>query len=1038
MLRLSPRLRNVQWSTTLNLPKSPFPPRAQEADRPAYLKACTDDLYSWQAAARRVEKPFVLHDGPPYANGSLHIGHALNKILKDVICRFHITQGERVHYRPGWDCHGLPIEIKALQQGLLGRASGPVDIRTAARKLATNTIEEQKDGFKQWGILGDWNNPYKTMSSGFETKQLGIFRSMVEKSLIYRQFKPVHWSPSSRTALAEAELEYDDEHVSHSAFIKYKISSLPSVLHNKESLPFYALIWTTTPWTLPANRAIAYHKNIQYCLFKPLSASELLLVARSRLDDVLKRAGLSREHVDIMQDSILGSDLFDDQLVTFYNPFRLHPHTEQQPFLHGDFVKEDSGTGLVHMAPGHGPDDYKICRQHGIDAFAPLDDEARFTALASPQDPGLLEGKGIVPEGVKTVLDHLKNAAAPGENLVWAEHLHTHKSPIDWRTKKPTIIRATAQWFAEVDSIKAQAMSALDAVEFLPPSGRSRLESFVQGRSQWCISRQRPWGVPIPALYRRDDEAVLTAASVDHIVKVISERGIDAWWTDAPDDPAWVAPDLPDGTYTRGWDTMDVWFDSGTTWTQVPERDGEPPADVYLEGTDQHRGWFQSSLLTYIAQQAQGSSSDHQSHNTKTTPPALAPFKTLITHGFILDAAGKKMSKSLGNVISPDQIMSGALLPPLKKRKGQKGPSGQLDAMGPDALRLWVAMSDYTHDVYVSEAFLKAVNGALHKYRVTFKWLLGALTDYVPPDPPLQPEQQHLTDHIALNQLYSTTTRVHAAYAAYDFSKATNAITSYINADLSAFYLETVKDPLYAGSLAERRRVQSTCFEILRSLLHMLKPVLPLLVTEVLAYSSPRLREALEPLGTPFLAQVWVPREEDFECVRWAPGFLQKVEPLFTLHSTVKSLQEEARKDKKMGSGLECRVGLKGLHVLDITEIADVDGDVSMEPKDAVKEALSEMFVVSEVELPPDPSVEPADLDRWCYSRVVEVDLDIAGPATKREVLVEVRPPAGDKCPRCWRWVVEKRKKDASPEPEQDVICYRCEDVMRERGMDLT
>lgn len=1044
MLKPSLLLRNIQWSTTLNLPKSTFPPRAIEAARPSYLRGCTEELYAWQVANRRADKPFVLHDGPPYANGSLHIGHALNKTLKDIICRFQISQGKRVHYRPGWDCHGLPIEIKALQEKSNYKYLSPGDIRDAARQLATATVEEQKKGFQEWGILGDWDNAYRTMDKDFEIKQLRVFRNMVEKGLIYRQFKPVHWSPSSGTALAEAELEYDDQHISRAAFIKYKLEHVPPPAKVEGTINCYALIWTTMPWTLPANRAIAYHENIRYCAFRVKDSSDVLLVATARLEEALQRAQLSTDDVDIVSGDILGSDLFQGESTLYHNTFRPAPDEDLQPMLHADFVSEDSGTGLVHMAPGHGPDDYNICRKYDIEPFAPLDDGANFTAEAYPQNPGLLEGKNIVPEGVQIVLDHLKTSAMPNTNLVWAEYAYTHKSPIDWRTKQPTIIRATAQWFAEVDTIKDQALRASEAVTFIPKSGKSRLQGFVNGRSQWCISRQRAWGVPIPAVYGSNGEAVMTSASVEHIINVIEDRGIDAWWGDAADDAVWIAPGLPEDSYTRGRDTMDVWFDSGTTWTQIPHREGEAPADVYLEGTDQHRGWFQSSLLTHVAQQFKMiSTSDTATVTPKDLLP-MAPFKTLITHGFILDAVGKKMSKSIGNVISPDEIMSGALLPPLKKHKGQKGAPTQLDAMGPDALRLWAAMSDYTKDVTISDTVLKAVNGALHKYRITFKWLLGALNDFDAgsyDDKPLK----CLTDIIALAHLKRTETKVHEAYTAHDFAKATNAINIYVNIELSSFYLETIKDPLYAGPRDENLRVQQTCFEMFQSLLHMLKPVLPLLVTEVIDYAPEALRGLLQGGSEPFLAQPWKPDstipaqylqvDEDLS----ADQILTAIEPLFAIHATIKALQEEARNDKKLRSGLECSVCLHDAPIAPALRGSGVWGrGTPAEENERLNvshtDMLAEMFVVSNVALNSSGQEEHSDSD-WCYSRKIQVNAGVSSTEAGGmiDVLVEVKPPRNEKCPRCWRCSLEKKAQQKS----SSAVCGRCEQVLHQKGIDL-
>lgn len=798
-----------------------------------------------------------------------------------------------------------------------------------------------------------------------------------------------------------------------SAFIKFRVSKLPALLGDHEAAKVYALIWTTTPWTIPANRAIAFHKSILYHVVKMKDDGDLLLVASARLGDVLDRVGRTREDIAIILDSVPGAQLFGDVSMRYLNPFRETFRTNTQPFLHADFVSEESGTGLVHMAPGHGVDDYAVCLQHGIEAFAPLDDAARFTSDAYATHPEVLEGKNITPDGVDIVLDCLKGKALTGENLVWATQPIIHKYPIDWRTKLPIIIRATAQWFANVESIKTQALSALQSVNFVPQSSKARIESFIKRRSQWCISRQRAWGVPLPAIFSSTGEAVLTGESVEHIIKVIGERGIDAWWTDDRHDPAWVAPSLPKDQYTRGLDTMDVWFDSGTSWTQIPHSSDESPADIYLEGTDQHRGWFQSSLLTYIAQQL------------SAALPAKAPFKTLITHGFILDAAGRKMSKSVGNVISPEQIMSGALLRPIRRRKGQNGSHGQLDAMGPDALRLWVATSDYTQDVTVSETVLKAVNNALHKYRVTFRWLLGALADYTPSAPQQDVAPGTIMDRIAMAQLARTISKVHAGYKSYDFVKAISAINHYVNAELSSFYFEAVKDPLYTGSKSDRLRVQGTCFEILESLLHMLGPVLPLLVTEVFDHASDSLKSLLqrrtpdsERQAISILAQPWGPN-----MILQDEQLLDDAQALFEIQDVVKTLQESARNDKKIGSGLESRVILRLQQHLETSALSKLfSADISAA---RIETELAELLVVSDVKICTLSSEEKqtngadqsTDME-WCYKSELPASSPLKG-------MVEVRQPRNGKCPRCWRWVLEEQL-------QADATCQRCDHVMAE------
>lgn len=984
---------------------------------------------------------FTLHDGPPYANGPLHIGHSLNKITKDIICRFEVGQGKKVSYIPGWDCHGLPIEIKALQARKKDHAeTDPVSVREAARELATNTVELQKAGFKEWAVMGDWDNAYKTMEKEFEIRQLEIFKSMFEAGLIYRQFKPVYWSPSSRTALAEAELEYDENHKSLAAFVRFPVhlsEQLKSGVLKNVVEPFNVLIWTTTPWTLPANKAIAVHKDMEYCVVQyQADGLETAIVASSRIEELKK---VLERDVAIVFSSLRGSDLAEN--LYYENPFQRA--NGLQPVIHADFVTDSSGTGLVHMAPGHGMDDYHVCSASGIEAFAPLDDAGAFTKDAFPEQPGLLEGLPVADlkkTGSNAILKYLEKLG-----LLRAKQNYRHKYPVDWRTKEPVIVRATAQWFANVDGIKDGAMKAIANVKFMPETGRSRLESFIQGRSQWCISRQRAWGVPIPALYKVVSEGQLESTmdskTIEHIISVIKMRGINAWWTDAPDDPVWQPKHLS-GTFVRGKDTMDVWFDSGTSWTLLPSKHDQPVADVYFEGTDQHRGWFQSSLLTHIATQSFKSDS------------VRAPYKTLITHGFTLDSEGRKMSKSLGNVISPSQITSGELLPPIKRKK-QKGAKEQpksvgptYDAMGSDALRLWVASSDYTRDVTVGQSVLVSVNQALHKYRVTFKWLLGVLS--LPSCPPLFTSFNEvraelagnidlkakplackkLADKLALHRLSQVNREVLNYYTKYEFFKGVNTINKYINNDLSAFYFETLKDRIYTGDKGDCQELQKMLGLVFYELLQMLAPICPLLVEEVWEHTPDALKNAsVHPARVPWTP---LPRADQ----RTQDILNQTQFDVNVINTAIKAAQERLRIDKKMGSSLECAVTI----FCDETRPNDdwfdahfyeaMGSHEDYELSRLQKNELAGLFVVSGLEKTDFSQVrgygmedtdewKSATQDWWAEEKfVINEKKHWNGTVVVHKALVE-------KCPRCWRFQKEKEKD----------LCNRCEDVVTEEGL---
>lgn len=966
----------MSLKSTLRLPSSKFPPRPSPEAVTRYVKQCSDDLYAWQSHARPASATFVLHDGPPYANGDLHVGHALNKITKDIICRSKLAEGKRINYVPGWDCHGLPIELKAFEKHGWERGSGidPVKIRGAARGFAAKAIAQQMKGFRSWCVMGDWDNHWKSMDKDFELRQLEVFKAMAEHGLIIRRHKPVYWSPSSQTALAEAEVERE-EHTSTAAVVKFRI---PAVIGGSTE-PVHAVIWTTTPWTLPANQAIALNKNIKYVLVSSKSHG-LLIVALSRVEYLSE---MLKEETKILKvlpvESLLES--------TYSGLSEFGEDALNRPFIHADFVTEEDGTGLVHCAPGHGNEDFdalqNMIRSGRVKVKAPVNDKGEFSELASPTQPTLLAGKFVFKEGNKAVLDLLKT-----KNALVSSYDFRHKYPVDWRTKQPIMIRATAQWFADISGIKADVVKSLNNVTFRPESGKSRLRSFVEHRSEWCISRQRAWGVPIPALYEKDtNEAILTAESIAHIIKVVQERGIDAWWSDDPDDPAWLMPGLPPDKYVRGRDTMDVWFDSGTSWTLMaaPLKDHQqrgPLADVYLEGSDQHRGWFQSSILTNIAYQ-------------KVTDPsatAHAPFRQLVTHGFTLDAAGKKMSKSVGNVINPNQIIAG-LAPQPAPKKGRV-----LHPYGPDALRLWAATGDWTSDVVISEKVVTAVHSSLGKYRVTMKVLLGMLSDFDPVNIvnyETMKSSRFDLHCIALLQLHTVVKNVRSAMANYEFHKALAAINEWIARDLSAFYLEAVKDSIYCdGEHATRRHVsQTVLYHIFLQFQNMLAPITPLLIEETHEYTPEQIQAAA---GHP-LQRVW--EELPFD---WNDEVLAaQVYNVMAINSAVKAAQEQARADKRLGQSLACEVEIR------------YGNDRAPAIAPFPQSFWEDLLVVSKVHLTPH-----TEQKEWVYSQKVE----LGNSSTQ----VMVYPPTQEKCARCWAYT--------APTPKQDdeALCKRCLDVVED------
>ncbi|KHN96706.1 isoleucine-tRNA ligase [Metarhizium album ARSEF 1941] len=943
------------WKATLKLPKSSFPARPNPKLQQRYLRNSSDDLYQWQTNCRPQNDPFVLHDGPPYANGPLHIGHAINKILKDMIVRTQVQSGKRVVYVPGWDCHGLPIEMKALGSKT-AREQSPVKVRELATRLASRTIAEQMKGFQSFGIMADWENKWTTMDREYETRQLRVFQKMVRHGLIYRKHKPVYWSVSSRTALAEAELEYRDDHVSQAAYVRFPIvsgwTSIPALAGFDG--PLYAATWTTTPWTLPANRAIAVHNDLLYSLLRVGDYG--LLVGSSRVGamrDVLPA-------FEIVADSISGSEMAG---LGYRNALRGKGAAEQ-PIVHADFVSADSGTGLVHLAPGHGQNEYEVCAGLGIDAFAPVTDEGFFTRHAYPNQPELLTGAPSVLEGGgKAVLELI------GEDVL-ATHDVRHKYPYDWRTKQPVVVRATAQWFADVGRIKEGALQALTNVRFVPESGRSRLESFIKGRSEWCISRQRSWGVPIPALYDEAGNAVMDDESIEHIISVMQQRTSQAWFSDPVDDPAWVPANLQ-GRYRRGTDTMDVWFDSGTSWMEMGG-----PADVYLEGSDQHRGWFQSSLLTYVASQKADGVPDAE---------IQPPFKTLITHGFTLDAQGKKMSKSLGNTIVPGEVMDGRLLPPLKTKGKDGGKDGpRFDALGPDALRLWAASCDFTSDILVGASILQTIHSALVKYRTILKMVLGSLHESSRCAPLTK------LDQMAIVQLSDTMGQVWQAVRNYEFHKATGLINRWVATDLSAFYLEALKDRLYCGDGG------GALEPIFIGFLRMLAPITPTLVEEAWSH-RPSWMERDVNLDHP-ARQLYESPLMDSSRLTVDPDKLRRdAASLELVHAAVKAGLEQAREAKALGSSLQCSVVIR----TENSELLTLLGEYLDE--------LDAIFVVSHVDV--NKAVD--DGGAWCYTKGFELPAAPGG-------MVHVLPPRLDKCSRCWRYLAAR----------EDGLCDRCEGVV--------
>ena len=691
-----------KYSKTVLLPVTSFDQRANSLKREPELQKWWADkqIYEKVSESNTGEK-FVLHDGPPYANGNLHIGHALNKILKDFINKYQTLRGKKVRYVPGWDCHGLPIELKVLQGMKQKEREGltPVALRKRAAEFAMEAMDSQRASFKRYGVWGDWDKPYMTLQPEYEAAQIKVFGEMVTRGHIYRGKKPVHWSPSSRTALAEAELEYPDNHVSKSIYVGFEVTSLSPAMQKVATAAGVSMddvrvaIWTTTPWTIPANLAVAVNGNLDYCLAShpSLQGGKKFVVATALAQTLGVKMGLGEGERMTIAAEFKGSVLEGSKYA--------HPlyARESEVIAGGDYITTDSGTGLVHTAPGHGQEDYLTGLKYNLPILSPVNDLGCFTEEAGPQ----FVGKDVLGEGNTAVIAALQEAGA-----LIREEAYPHKYPYDWRTKKPTIFRATEQWFASVSTFREEALAAIEKVRWIPDVGKNRITAMTESRGDWCISRQRAWGVPIPVFYDKNTNApLMTPETLAHIEAVFRKEGSDAWWQRD------VAELLPEGAlraaadrYTKGTDTMDVWFDSGTSWAGVVKSREELsyPADLYLEGSDQHRGWFQSSLLTSVASQG------------------VAPYKTVLTHGFVLDEKGYKMSKSLGNVVDPGMIIEGG------------GNQKENPAYGADTLRLWVSGVDYSDDVCLGNNIMKQVSEAYRKLRNTLRYLMGSLGDFDP------------------------------------------------------------------------------------------------------------------------------------------------------------------------------------------------------------------------------------------------------------------------------------------------------------------
>ena len=857
----------MDYKDTLLMPKTKFKMRGGLVNKEPKMQEHWQEigLYEKKLKLNEGNTPFVLHDGPPYANGNLHMGHALNKIIKDFIIRNKQMQGYYSPYVPGWDTHGLPIEQALTNKGVDRKSMTIEEFRNKCIEFANSQIDIQRDGFKRMGVDGEWDNPYLTYKPEFEASQVRVLKDMVEKGLIYKGKKPIYWSPTSESSLAEAELEYKDKK-SPSIYVTFEVTDGKGVVENGVKF----VIWTTTPWTIPSNLALAVHKNLNYVQFN--YQGEEYIVAEDLLDHFCEEVDFNKEEITRTKE-FKGAEL--DRLVA------RHPLVDRESLvILGDHVTTEAGTGVVHTAPGHGDDDFKVGQQYGLDVLSPVDDKGVFTAEA-----GKYEGL-FYDDANKVITEDLEEAGA----LVKLS-FYTHSYPHDWRTKKPVIFRATPQWFASIDGVRQDILDALMDTKFQVEWNRKRMYNMIKNRGDWVISRQRVWGVPLPFFYAENGQEIIDVDVIEHIATLFEEHGSNIWFE-------WDAKDLlpegfshegsPNGEFTKETDIMDVWFDSGSTHRGVLDyRDYLTyPADLYFEGSDQYRGWFNSSLITSVATKGH------------------SPYKELLSHGFVMDGAGKKMSKSLGNVILPTKVMQ---------------------QMGADIIRLWVMSSDFQEDVRVSDDILKQVSEVYRKIRNTFRFLLGNVNDFNPKEDAVSYDDLFEVDKYMYNRFNKLKTFMLDAYERYDYVTMYQTVQNFINVDLSNFYLDYGKDILYIEKedAPIRRSLQTVLYKILKELNLILAPVLVHTAEEIYEHTPYTDKESVH-------LEHYPEREETDEAL------IEKWSKFMSVRDDVYKALEEARNEKVIGKSLDAKVTL--------TEPTDLN-------LDDIRGSLAQFFIVSQVEV---------------------------------------------------------------------------------------
>lgn len=929
----------MDYSKTLNLPETEFPMRGNLPKREPELLADWEQrkLYEKRLQKGAGKPKFILHDGPPYANGNIHMGHALNKVLKDIILKYKTLQGFDTPYVPGWDTHGLPIEHAAIKiLGLNRHELDPLELRRQCKEYALKYIGIQREDFKRLGVQGNWENPYRTLLPQYEAKQIEVFGDMAKKGHIYKGRKTVSWCPSCETALAEAEMEYA-EVKSPTIYVKFPLVDAKGLEpENIAKDKIFAVIWTTTPWTLPANVAIAVGPEIEYAWVQ--SGDEVYLLAVGLIESVA--ADCKLEDVKILK-TLQGKDLEGMKFA--------HPMAERESVVVlADYVTLEQGTGSVHTAPGHGPDDYETGLRYKLPTLCPVDGSGKFT-----KEGGKYAGIFVFDANVPIIKDLAATNMLLGKRSVRHQYMHC------WRCKNPLIYRATEQWFASVDGFREKTLQEIENVQWIPSWGESRIHNMVADRHDWCISRQRVWGLPIPIFYCKEcAEHIINDETIDAIKELFGKEGSDAWWKYEAEQilpQGFKCPHCGNGTFRKETDIMDVWFDSGSSHASVLEQREELawPADLYLEGSDQHRGWFQSSLLTSVATRGK------------------APYKAVLTHGFVVDGEGRKMSKSVGNVVAPNDIIK---------------------QYGADILRLWAASADYQADIRLSKDILKQMSEVYRKIRNTFRYILGNINDFNPNTDKVLYENLLEIDKWALLRLEQVRKDVTKAYENYEFHVLYHTIHNFCTVDLSAVYLDILKDRLYTSvkDSVERRAAQTAMYEILVSLVTMLSPVLSFTAEEVWQYMPKEdgMAEFAELADWPKAHAEYLDAELE-----------EKWTDVLAMRGELTKALEIARRNKVIG------------HPLDACLNIFADGE-ALAKLSAIEKSLPTILIVSGAKV--ESGVNNAPQNDNVYK------------SKDYELAVEVVLAEGEKCERCWIY-----SPSVGKDSEHPTLCARCAAVLK-------